>query len=77
MSAAVWSAIGYRLFTTLVLGYWEITNPCHLLAPLSRAVAHPLFYVFRSCFYNSATQREINENTHFEEHGMGYFWPLP
>ncbi len=28
--------------------------------------------MFLSCFYNSASQREINENTYFGEHGMGY-----
>jgi hypothetical protein len=29
--------------------------------------------VFHGCFYNNATQREINENTHFGERGKCYF----
>jgi hypothetical protein len=29
--------------------------------------------MFRGCFYNDATQQEINENTHFKEHGKHYF----
>ncbi len=29
--------------------------------------------MFHGRFHNSASQQEINENTNFKEHGMGYF----
>ena len=29
--------------------------------------------MFHSCFYNTAAQREINENNHSQEHGKYYF----
>ncbi len=32
-----------------------------------------LLFAFRGFFYNSATQRKINENTHSREHGIGYY----
>ncbi len=29
--------------------------------------------MFHGRFHNNATQREINENNHFKEHGIGYY----
>ena len=60
MPAAIWFIIGYRLCAALVPVYRKITNPRHCLL------------MFRGYFYNNATQQKINENTHSQEHGIGY-----